>query len=40
VLGKTAARYASAEFAAFLTGLVVNQPRGKETGQRRVAWRH
>ena len=30
VLGKTAARHTSAEFVAFLTDLVVNQPRGKE----------
>jgi transposase len=30
VLGKTAARHTSAEFVAFLTDLIVNQPRGKE----------
>lgn len=30
VLGKTAARHTSAEFVAFLTDLVTNQPRGKE----------
>lgn len=30
VLGKTAQRHTSAEFVAFLTDLVVNQPRGKE----------
>ncbi len=30
VLGKTAARHPSAEFVAFLTDIVVNQPRGKE----------
>ncbi len=30
VLGKTAARHTSPEFVAFLTDLVVNQPRGKE----------
>jgi transposase len=30
VLGKTASRHTSAEFVAFLTDLVVNQPRGKE----------
>jgi transposase len=30
VLGKTAARLTSAEFVAFLTDIVVNQPRGKE----------
>ena len=30
VLGKTAARHTSAEFVAFLTDLVVNQPKGKE----------
>ena len=30
VLGKTAERHTSAEFVAFLTDLVVNQPRGKE----------
>jgi transposase len=30
VLGKTAARHTLAEFVAFLTDLVVNQPRGKE----------
>jgi transposase len=30
VLGKTATRHTSAEFVAFLTDLVVNQPRGKE----------
>jgi transposase len=30
VLGKTAARHTSAEFVAFLTDLVINQPRGKE----------
>ena len=29
-LGKTAARHTSAEFVAFLTDIVVNQPRGKE----------
>ena len=29
VLGKTAARHTSAEFVAFLTDIVVNQPRGK-----------
>jgi len=28
VLGKTAARDTSAEFVAFLTDIVVNQPRG------------
>src|SRR6202051_3870180 len=30
VLGKTAARHTSAEFVAFLSDLVANQPRGKE----------
>jgi transposase len=30
VLGKTAVRHTSAEFVAFLSDLVVNQPRGKE----------
>ena len=30
VLGKTAARHTSAEFVAFLTDLVANQPKGKE----------
>src|ERR1700734_3847554 len=30
VLGKTAARHSSAEFVAFLSDLVANQPRGKE----------
>src|SRR5438045_8496786 len=30
VLGKTAARHTSAEFVAFLSDLVVNQPKGKE----------
>ena len=30
VLGKTAERHTSAEFVAFLTYIVVNQPRGKE----------
>jgi transposase len=30
VLGKTAARHTSAEFVAFLTDIVVNQPPGKE----------
>src|SRR3989475_2782152 len=30
VLGKTAARHTSAEFAAFLTDSVIDQPRGKE----------
>src|SRR5437667_4965130 len=30
VLGKTAARHTSAEFAAFLTDIVIDQPRGKE----------
>lgn len=30
VLGKTAARHTSAEFVAFLTDIVVNQPRGKQ----------
>src|SRR5436305_11881167 len=30
VLGKTAARHTSAEFVAFLTDIVVNQPKGKE----------
>lgn len=30
VLGKTAARHTSAEFVAFLTDIVVKQPRGKE----------
>jgi transposase len=30
VLGKTAARHTSAEFVAFLTEIVLNQPRGKE----------
>jgi transposase len=30
VLGKTAAHHTSAEFVAFLTDIVVNQPRGKE----------
>jgi transposase len=29
-LGKSAARHTSAEFVAFLTDIVVNQPRGKE----------
>jgi transposase len=31
VLGRTASRHTSAEFVAFLTDIVVNQPRGKET---------
>jgi transposase len=30
VLGKTAGRHTSAEFVAFLTNIVVNQPRGRE----------
>jgi transposase len=30
VLGKTAARHTSAEFVAFLTDIVINQPRGQE----------
>ena len=30
VLGKTTARHTSAEFVAFLTDLVIDQPRGKE----------
>ena len=30
VLGKTAARHTSAEFVAFLTDIVANQPRGKQ----------
>ena len=30
VLGKTAARHTSAEFVAFLTDIVLNQPKGKE----------
>ncbi len=30
VLGKTATRHTSAEFVAFLTDIVANQPRGKE----------
>ena len=30
VLGKTAARHTSAEFVAFLTDIVIHQPRGKE----------
>lgn len=30
VLGKTSARHTSAEFVAFLTDIVVNQPRGRE----------
>ena len=30
VLGKTASRHTSAEFVAFLTDIVANQPRGKE----------
>jgi transposase len=30
VLGKTAARHTSAEFVAFLTDIVINQPHGKE----------
>src|SRR6187397_714275 len=30
VLGKTAARHTSAEFVAFLTDIVANQPKGKE----------
>ncbi len=30
VLGKTAERHTSAEFVAFLTDIVVNQPKGKE----------
>ena len=30
VLGKTAPRHTSAEFVAFLTDIVINQPRGKE----------
>src|SRR5882724_7860083 len=30
VLGKTAARHTSAEFVAFLSDIVVHQPRGKE----------
>ena len=30
VLGKTGARHTSAEFVAFLTDIVANQPRGKE----------
>ena len=29
-LGKTAARHTSAEFVAFLTDIVANQPKGKE----------
>ncbi len=29
VLGKTAARHTSAEFVAFLTDIVINQPRSK-----------
>lgn len=29
VLGKTATRHTSAEFVAFLTDIVINQPRGK-----------
>jgi transposase len=31
VLGKTGARHTSAEFVAFLTYIVIDQPRGKET---------
>jgi transposase len=30
VLGKTAERHTSAEFVAFLTDILINQPRGKE----------
>jgi hypothetical protein len=30
VLGKTTARHTSAEFVAFLTDIVIDQPRGKE----------
>src|SRR5256885_4159494 len=30
VLGKTAERHTSAEFVAFLTDIVANQPKGKE----------
>ena len=30
MLGKTAERHTSAEFVAFLTDIVVNQPKGKE----------
>ena len=30
VLGKTAERRTSAEFVAYLTNIVINQPRGKE----------
>jgi transposase len=30
VLGKTAARHTSAEFVAFLTDIVIDEPRGKE----------
>src|SRR5436309_3410906 len=30
VLGKSAARHTSAEFVAFLTDIVIDQPRGKE----------
>ena len=30
VLGKTATRHTSAEFVAFLTDIVANQPKGKE----------
>jgi hypothetical protein len=31
VLGKTAARHTSAEFVAFLTDIVINQPCGKRS---------
>jgi hypothetical protein len=30
VLGKTAARHTSAEFVAYLTDVIVNQPRARE----------
>ena len=51
VLGKTTARHTSAEFVAFLTDIVIDQPRGKEihviadnqsahrAGRSRTSWR-
>jgi hypothetical protein len=35
VLGKTAAQHTSAEFVAFLTDIVINQPRGKDLPRNR-----
>jgi len=35
VLGKTAERHTSAEFVAFLTDIVINQPRGRDPRDRR-----